>query len=53
MRASLFVAISVVLAAPFGQAPELAQQYARRLGGAIDELDHEAAFHIRVLPDRN
>jgi hypothetical protein len=32
MRTSLLVAISVVLAAPFGQAPELAQQYAQRLG---------------------
>jgi hypothetical protein len=35
MRASILVAISVVFAALFGQAPEFAQ----RLGGAIDELD--------------
>jgi len=39
MRTSLLVAISVVFAALFGQAPEFAQQYAQRLGGAIDELD--------------
>jgi hypothetical protein len=39
MRASILVAISVVFAALFGQAPEFAQQYAQRLGGAIDELD--------------
>jgi hypothetical protein len=39
MRAWLLVSISVVLALLFGQAPEFAQQYAQRLGGAIDELD--------------
>jgi hypothetical protein len=39
MRTSLLVAISLVFAALFGQAPEFAQQYAQRLGGAIDELD--------------
>jgi hypothetical protein len=39
MRTWLLVAISVVFAVLFGQAPELAQQYAQRLGGAIDELD--------------
>ena len=39
MRTTLLVAISVVFAALFGQAPEFAQQYAQRLGGAIDELD--------------
>jgi Protein of unknown function (DUF2937) len=39
MRTSLLIAISVVFAALFGQAPEFAQQYAQRLGGAIDELD--------------
>jgi hypothetical protein len=39
MRISILVAISVVLAALFGQAPEFAQQYSQRLGGAIDELD--------------
>jgi hypothetical protein len=38
MRTSLLVAISLVFAAFFGQAPEFAQQYAQRLGGAIDEL---------------
>src|SRR5260370_38592423 len=42
MRSSLLVAISVVFAALFGQAPEFAQQYAQRLGGAIDELDRIA-----------
>jgi hypothetical protein len=39
MRTWLLVAISVVFAVLFGQAPEFAQQYAQRLGGAIDELD--------------
>jgi hypothetical protein len=39
MRTWLLVGISVVFAALFGQAPEFAQQYAQRLGGAIDELD--------------
>jgi hypothetical protein len=39
MRAWLLVSISVVLAILFGQVPEFAQQYAQRLGGAIDELD--------------
>jgi hypothetical protein len=39
MRTTLLVAISVFFAAHFGQAPEFAQQYAQRLGGAIDELD--------------
>lgn len=39
MRTSLLIAISLVFAALFGQAPEFAQQYAQRLGGAIDELD--------------
>jgi hypothetical protein len=39
MRAWLLVAISVVFAVLFGQAPEFAQQYTQRLGGAIDELD--------------
>lgn len=39
MRTWLLVAISVVVAVLFGQAPEFAQQYAQRLGGAIDELD--------------
>jgi hypothetical protein len=38
MRTWLLVAISVVFAVLFGQAPEFAQQYAQRLGGAIDEL---------------
>jgi hypothetical protein len=42
MRTSLLVAISLVFAALFGQAPEFAQQYAQRLGGAIDELDRIA-----------
>jgi hypothetical protein len=39
MRTWLLVAISVVFAALLGQAPEFTQQYAQRLGGAIDELD--------------
>jgi hypothetical protein len=39
MRTWLLVAISLIAAALFGQAPEFAQQYAQRLGGAIDELD--------------
>jgi hypothetical protein len=39
MRTWLLVTISVVFAVLFGQAPEFAQQYAQRLGGAIDELD--------------
>jgi hypothetical protein len=39
MRAWLLVSISVVLAILLGQVPEFAQQYAQRLGGAIDELD--------------
>jgi hypothetical protein len=39
MRTTLLIAISVVFAALFGQAPEFAQQYTQRLGGAIDELD--------------
>lgn len=39
MRTWLLVGISVVFAVIFGQAPEFAQQYAQRLGGAIDELD--------------
>jgi Protein of unknown function (DUF2937) len=38
MRTSLLVAISLVFAAFFGQAPEFAQRYAQRLGRAIDEL---------------
>ncbi|MGY3547379.1 hypothetical protein ACVW0W_003146 [Bradyrhizobium sp. USDA 4469] len=39
MRTWLLVAISLIAAALFGQAPEFAQQYTQRLGGAIDELD--------------
>lgn len=39
MRTSLLVAISLVFAVFLGQAPEFTQQYAQRLGGAIDELD--------------
>jgi hypothetical protein len=39
MSTTLLVAISVVFAVLFGQAPEFAQQYAQRLGGAIDELN--------------
>lgn len=39
MRMSLLVVLSLIVAAVFGQAPEFAQQYAQRLGGAIDELD--------------
>jgi hypothetical protein len=39
MRTWLLIGISVVFAVLFGQAPEFAQQYAQRLGGAIDELD--------------
>jgi hypothetical protein len=39
MRTWLLVAISLISAALFGQAPEFAQQYGQRLGGAIDELD--------------
>jgi hypothetical protein len=38
MRAWLLVAISAFLAILVGQAPEFAQQYAQRLGGAIEEL---------------
>jgi Protein of unknown function (DUF2937) len=39
MRTWLLVAISLIAAALFGQAPEFVQQYGQRLGGAIDELD--------------
>jgi Protein of unknown function (DUF2937) len=38
MRAWLLVTISAFLAVLVGQAPEFAQQYAQRLGGAIEEL---------------
>ncbi|UPK25466.1 DUF2937 family protein [Bradyrhizobium sp. 195] len=38
MRTWLLVAISAFLAILVGQAPEFAQQYAQRLGGAIAEL---------------
>jgi hypothetical protein len=38
MRTWLLIAISAFLAVLVGQAPEFAQQYARRLGGAIEEL---------------
>jgi len=39
VRMSFVAAISVVLSLVFGQLPEFAQQYAQRLGGAIDELN--------------
>jgi Protein of unknown function (DUF2937) len=38
MRTWLLVAISAFLAILIGQAPEFAQQYAQRIGGAIEEL---------------
>jgi len=39
VRTYFVAAISVVLSLMFGQLPEFAQQYAQRLGGAIDELN--------------
>ncbi|MFB6458604.1 DUF2937 family protein [Bradyrhizobium tunisiense] len=38
MRTWLLVAVSAFLAILIGQAPEFAQQYAQRIGGAIEEL---------------
>ncbi|WP_439373029.1 DUF2937 family protein [Bradyrhizobium sp. DASA03120] len=39
MRTSISIAIGLIVAVFFGQAPAFVQQYAQRLGGAIDELD--------------
>ncbi len=39
MRTPISIAIAVIVAVLFLQAPEFVQQYAQRLGGAIDELD--------------
>lgn len=39
MRTSISIAIGLIVAVFFGQAPEFVQQYAQRLGGAIGELD--------------
>jgi hypothetical protein len=39
MRMPLFVAISLLSALVFCQAPAFVQQYAQRLGGAIDALE--------------
>lgn len=38
MGRTVVIAIGVLLAAVFSQAPEFVQQYRQRLGGAIDEL---------------
>lgn len=39
MRMPLFIAISLLSALVFGQAPAFVQQYAQRLGGTVDALE--------------
>ncbi len=46
MRAApIILGLSFVFALVFGQIPEFTQQYAQRLGGAVDEL-------ARIVHDR-